>query len=41
MNEMRTSELNQYPENIAKLIEANAKCAETATQIVRDIKVKA
>lgn len=34
MNEMTTAELNQYLENIAKLIEAAAK-------IVRDSKVKA
>ena len=34
MSEMTTAELNQYLENIAKLIEATAK-------IVRDSKVKA
>ena len=36
--EMTTAELNQYLENIAKLIEATA---ETAAKIVRDSKVKA
>lgn len=41
MDEMTTAELNQYLENIAKLIEANAKDAETAAQIVRESKVKA
>ena len=41
LNEMTTAELNQYLENIAKLIEANANDAETAAQIVRDSKVKA
>lgn len=41
LNEMTTAELNQYLENIAKLIEANAKDAEAAAQIVRDSKVKA
>ena len=39
--EMTTAELNQFLENIAKLIEANAKDAETAAQIVRESKVKA
>lgn len=38
---MTTAELNQYLENIAKLIESNAKDAEGAAQIVRDSKVKA
>ena len=38
---MTTAELNQYLENIAKLIEANANEAETAAQIVTDSKVKA
>lgn len=38
---MTTAELNQYLENIAKLIEANAEDAKTAAQIVRDSKVKA
>lgn len=41
LDEMTTAELNQYLENIAKLIESNAKDAETAAQIVRDSKVKA
>lgn len=41
MDEMNTAELNQYLENIAKLIEANADSAEAAAQIVRDSKVKA
>ena len=39
--EMTTAELNQFLENIAKLIEANASNAEMAAQIVRDSKVKA
>lgn len=38
---MTTAELNQYLENIAKLIEANAENAEDAAEIVRDSKVKA
>lgn len=41
VDEMTTAELNQYLENIAKLIESNAKDPETAAQIVRDSKVKA
>ena len=41
VDEMTTAELNQYLENIAKLIEANEKDAETAAQIVRDSKVTA
>ena len=41
VDEMTTAELNQYLENIAMLIEANAKDAETAAQIVRDSKVTA
>ena len=44
MDEMTSAELNQYLENIAKLIEANvkdAKAAEEAAKIVRDSKVKA
>ncbi len=41
MDEMTTAELNQYLENIAKLIESNANNVETAAQIVRDSKVKA
>lgn len=38
---MTPAELNQYLENIAKLIEATAKDSETAAKIVRDSKVKA
>lgn len=41
MDEMTAPELNQYLENIAKLIEATAKTAEDAARIVRDSKVKA
>ena len=44
MDEMTSAELNQYLENIARLIEANikdAKAAEEAGKIVRDSKVKA
>ena len=41
VNEMTSQELNQYLENIAKLIEATAKDAEEAAKIVRDSKVKA
>lgn len=41
VSEMTTAELNQFLENIAKLIEANAQNAEAAAQIVRDSKVKA
>ena len=41
MSEMTTAELNQFLENIAKLIEATAKDAEAAAKIVRDSKVKA
>ena len=41
MDEMTTAELNQYLENIAKLIESNAKDSEDAAKIVRDSKVKA
>ncbi len=44
MNEMTSAELNQYLENIAKLIEMSvedAKAAEQAAKIVRDSKVKA
>ena len=40
MEEMTTAELNQYLENIAKLIEATAN-TEEAAKIVRDSKVKA
>lgn len=38
---MTTAELNQFLENIAKLIEATAENAEQAAEIVRDSKVKA
>ena len=38
---MTSAELNQYLENIAKLIEATVQDAETAAKIVRDSKVKA
>lgn len=38
---MTTAELNQYLENIAKLIESNAKDPESAAEIVRQSKVKA
>jgi len=44
MEGMSDHALNQYLENIAKLIEANVKdveAAETAAKIVRDSKVKA
>ena len=41
MSEMTTAELNQFLENIAKLIEATAKSPEAAAEIVRDSKVKA
>ena len=43
MDEMTSAELNQYLENIAKLIEANVKDAKAAeaAKIVRDSKVKA
>lgn len=41
MDEMSSAELNQYLENIAKLIEATAKGPEEAAKIVRDSKVKA
>ena len=44
MDEMTAQELNQYLENIAKLIEATLKdqaSAEEAAKIVRDSKVKA
>ena len=36
MDEMTTAELNQYLENIAKLIESTAKDPEAAAKIVRD-----
>lgn len=38
---MTTAELNQFLENIAKLIEATAKDTKEAAKIVRDSKVKA
>lgn len=38
---MTTAELNQFLENIAKLIEATADDPTTAAKIVRDSKVKA
>ena len=41
MDEMTTAELNQYLENIAKLIESNAQNAAAAAEIVRQSKVKA
>lgn len=41
MQEMTTAELNQYLENIAKLIEATAENAEAAAKIVRESKVNA
>ena len=44
MCEMTANELNQYLENIAKLIEATVKdpeAAKAAAAIVRDSKVKA
>jgi len=44
MDEMTSTELNQYLENIAKLIEANvkdAKAAEESAKIVRDSKATA
>ena len=41
MDEMTSAELNQYLENIAKLIEATAEDATTAAEIVRDSKINA
>lgn len=41
MDEMTSHELNQFLENIAKLIEATAKNPEEAAQIVRDSKITA
>lgn len=41
MDEMTSAELNQYLENIAKLIEATAKNPEDAAKIVRDSKIEA
>jgi len=43
MAEMTSAELNQYLENIAKLIEANvkdSKAAEEAAEVVRNSKIK-
>lgn len=40
MDEMTTPELNQYLENLAKLIEATAKTPEEAAHIIRDSKIK-
>ena len=39
MEELNNVQLNQYLENIAKLIEATAKDPESAAKIVRDSKV--
>ena len=41
MDEMATAELNQYLENIAKLIESDAKDTNDAAQIVRNSMVSA
>lgn len=41
MDSMKTAELNQYLEMIAKLIETTAKDATEAAQIVRENKVTA
>ena len=41
MDEMTTAELNQFLENITKLIEATASDPAAAAKIVRDSKVKA
>lgn len=41
MDEMTSAELNQFLENIAKLIEATTKDPAEAAKIVRDSKVKA
>lgn len=41
MDEMTSAELNQFLENIAKLIEATASDPAEAAQIVRDSKVNA
>lgn len=40
-DEMTAPELNQYLENIAKLIEATAHSVEDAARIVRESKAKA
>ena len=41
LQEMTAVELNQYLENIAKLIEARHANTEEAAEIVRDSKIKA
>lgn len=41
VDEMTAAELNQYLENIARLIEATANDPAAAAQIVRESKVKA
>lgn len=41
MDEMTAPELNQFLENLAKLIEATAKTPEEAAKIVRESKIKA
>lgn len=40
MDDMTSSELNQYLENIAKLIEAKATTVEEAVAIIRDSQIK-
>lgn len=41
MDEMTTAELNQYLENIARLIETTATDVNAAAKIVRDSKIEA
>ena len=41
MDEMTAPELNQFLENLAKLIEATAKTPEEAAKIVRESTIKA
>ena len=41
VDEMTSAELNQYLENIAKLIEATGADTSAAAKIVRESKVKA
>ena len=41
LSEMTAQELNQYLENIAKLIESAAKDTAEAAKIVRESKIKA
>jgi len=41
MDEMTAPELNQFLENLAKLIEATAKTPEEAAKIVRESKINA